>query len=90
MCASITYMFSAVNSTLKVNMVRKILTYWGRNTIVFIGFNYIFNLVLSNIFKFINMEASILYCIVDVIMVMFGCTIISFIWNHMRSYMHQK
>lgn len=92
MCASIMYVFSEINVNSKMmNVIREILAYWGRNTIVFLGFNYVFNLVLSNIFfRLINVKTTMLYCIVDIIVVMLGCTIISFIWNNMRRYIYQK
>lgn len=58
-----------------------VLSFWGRNTPMFIGFNYLFNFVLRQIFKVVGLEESLLFCVVDVVVVMIGCSVIAVIWN---------
>lgn len=83
MSLCIIYLFH-VESNSWVNSIRKVLAFWGQNTIVFMGFNYVFNLVLKKLFRVFNLEESALFCVVDILIVMGGCSILSAIWNRMH------
>lgn len=59
----------------------KLFGFWGRNTLMFIGFNYMINLAVRQLMKIFNLEATYVYSIVDIICVMIGCSAIAYLWN---------
>ena len=56
----------------KFDIIKRLLCYWGRNSIFFIGFNYLFNIVLNFIFKILKIQSKKMYCILDIIIVTVG------------------
>lgn len=61
--------------------IKKALMYWGRDTLIFMGFNYVINLILRQIFKVVHMEESMVYSIIDIVAVMAGCSIVAAVWH---------
>lgn len=61
--------------------IKKALMYWGRDTLIFMGFNYTINLILRQIFKAVHMEQSMAYSVIDIIVVMAGCSIAIAVWH---------
>lgn len=67
-----------------------ILAFWGHDTLIFIGFNYLINTVVWQILKAINLDYNIFYCILDTVAVMFGCSIIIILWNKSKNKFAQR
>lgn len=63
----------------------KICEYWGRNSIVFIGFNYLFNVVVRQVLNMMNFRNSVVYSIVDIFVVLIGCTGIAMCRNKIKT-----
>lgn len=70
----------------KENYAWRILGFWGRNSIIFIGVNYLINVIVRQGFKMVGLEWNITYSIVDTIVVMLGCSMLALIWNRSREY----
>ncbi len=68
----------------KNGIVTRVVVFWGKNTLIFMGFNYFFNLVLRQVFARISMVDSIIYSFVDVIITMTGCTLIGLLFNNLK------
>ncbi len=65
-------------------------SWWGSNTLIFLGFNYVFNLVVSQALRLINLNGTIINTIIDIIVVMAGCSVIAFEWNRIKHSIKQR
>lgn len=70
--------------------IRNIFILWGRNTLIFLGFNYMINTVVSHVFRFVGMENTVVYSITDVVLVMVGCSIMALMLAHIRTKHHKN
>ena len=64
--------------------IKNVLSFWVANTIIFMGFNYFFNILLRQLFGFISLEETIAYTITDIIVVMIGCSYIIILWQKIK------
>ncbi len=71
-------------------LVDEIFMFFGRNTIVFMGFNYFINTIVGFVFRYMRWENTIVYTIADVFAVMIGCSIISWLWNTLLKHLRIK
>lgn len=67
------------------NALKIIVSYMGANSIFFIGFNYMVNIVLRNLFKYIDVSRNI-YTVVDTIIVVVVCCTIAFLFSKIKLY----
>lgn len=86
-----TYAFMLISKTLDtiknnlLNYVLNILSFWGRNTLFFVGLNYFFNIILRVCFKLFKIENTFIYNIIDIFTVMLGCSILIQIYKVLKS-----
>lgn len=64
-----------------IRLVSSVLEFCGQNTLMFIGFNYLFNVIVRHGFKVLGIQSQAIYCIVDCIVVITGCVVMSLLWN---------
>lgn len=66
------------------NRIIKLFSWWGRDTLIFLGFNYVFNTIVSQLLKIIKLNGRIINTFIDIVVVMIGCSVIAFEWNRIR------
>lgn len=61
-----------------------LLAFWGRNSIIFLGFNYLVNTVVRQIGKLFAIENTTVICFMDILLVMTICSGIAIIRNNFK------
>lgn len=74
---------------IKINFMKRCLEFCGKSTLVFIGFNYLFNVIVNQCFKILGIQQRVIYCIVDSIVVIVGCISIELLWNRIKKVIHK-
>lgn len=69
--------------------MKRCLEFCGKSTLVFIGFNYLFNVIVNQCFKILGIQQRVIYCIVDSIVVIVGCISIEVLWNRIKKVIHK-
>lgn len=65
-------------------LIKNSVSFWGKNTLIFMGFNYFVNTIVRVIFGHFHLEETIFYSIFDIIIVMISCSIIALLWNRLK------
>lgn len=87
--SNVVFFLSSVISNSKqkiVYILARGLEFCGQNTLIFIGFNYLFNVIVRQVFKVLGIQSQFIYCLVDSIAVVTGCVIVSLIWNKYKKW----
>lgn len=74
---------------IKGDFMKKSLEFCGQSTLAFIGFNYLFNVIMNRFFKILGIQQQVLYCIVDSIVVIVGCICIELLWKKIAVYINK-
>ena len=65
--------------------MKKSLEFCGQSTLAFMGFNYLFNVIMNRFFKILGIQQQVLYCIIDSIVVIVGCISIELVWKKIKN-----
>lgn len=66
-----------------------IFSFWGRNTLFFLGFNYMINLVVYLALLICRCGNSMVYTVLDILCVMTGCSLMAILWKRVCG-IHKK
>ena len=77
------YISRRVSNT-SIHCVEYFLELCGKNTLIFIGFNYLINAFVRQGVKVVGIQSQMFYCIFDSIVVIMGCLFLSVLWNKIK------